>query len=195
MVEANNRTITAHNLLAGFLELRGLTPEFESWTEERLSENPPRLIRLRQLEALFQAFGVPWNPRSFVEGKFIQPEHSRYDSLLTKLSAELQEETTHSVWTDRNRLPRFFATLFDYRMRLEGALSFSNLILSASGLFKLAYDKICVLNRIIQNNIVNIDDTLAVLISPEMTAFPIEQIVRDYGYPDVNLCEIDEDWC
>ena len=194
MTIANNGTITARDLLAGFLELRGLTSNFDNWTEELLSGNPPRLIRLRQLEALFQAFGVPWDPQSFVKGKFIQPEHPRYGSLLSKLSAEFLEETTHSVWTADNRLPRFFATLFDYRMRVEGVLSFSNLILTASGLFKLACDNICELNRIIRNNIVNIDDTLAALISPEMAAFPIEQIVRDYGYPDVNLCKIDGDW-
>jgi len=194
MTISNNRTVTAHDLLLGFLDLRGLTPDFDNWTEELLSENPPRLIRLRQLVSLFQAFGVPWDPQSFVEGKFIQPEHPRYDSLLSKLSVECPEEMNHSVWTDDVRLSRFFATLFDYRMRVERVLSFSNLFLSASGLFKLAYDKICELNGIIENNIADIDDTLAALISPEMAAFSIEQIVREYGYPDVNLCEIDGDW-
>ncbi|MBI5591826.1 MAG: hypothetical protein HY881_15245 [Deltaproteobacteria bacterium] len=194
MTIANNRTITAHDLLLGFLDLRGMTPNFDNWTEELLSDNPPRLFRRRQLVALFQAFGIPWDPQSFVEGKFIHSEHHRYDSLLSKLSVEFPEEMNHSAWTDDVRLPRFFATLFSYRMRVERVLSFSDLILTASGLFKLAYDKICELNGIIQNNIVNIDDILAALISPEMAAFPIEQIVRDYGYPDVNLCEIDGDW-
>jgi len=168
MTIANNRTITTNDLLLGFLDLRSLTPNFNNWTEELLSDNPPRLIRLRQLVALFQAFGVPWDPQPFVEGKFIQSEYHRYESLLSKLSAEFLEETTHSIWTDRNQLPKFFATLFDYRMCIEGALSFSNLILTASGLFKLAYGKICELNRIIQNNIANIDDTLAALISPSI---------------------------
>jgi len=32
------------------------------------------------------------------------------------------------------------------------------------------------------------------MISPEMTTFSIEQMVRDYGYPDVDVYEIDADW-
>ena len=190
----NNKTNTANDLLAGFLDLRGFTPEYDNWTEELLSGNPPRLIRLRQLVALFQAFGIPWGPQPFVEGKFIQPEHPRYDLLLSKLSVEFPEEMNHSAWTDDVRLPRFFATLFDYRMRVEAVLSFSDCILTASGLLKLAYDKICELNRVIQENISDIDDTLAVLISPETAVFSIEQLVRDYGYPDVDLSDIEVDW-
>jgi hypothetical protein len=195
MTIANNGTITAHDLLIRFLELRLMTPNYGDWTEELLSDNPPRMIRLRQLTAMFQAFGIPWGPQSFVEGNFIQPEHPRYGKLLSKLSAEFLEETTHSIWTVNDRLPRFFATLFDYRMRVEGVLSFSNLILSASGLLKLSYGKICELNRVIQNNIADIDDTLAVLlISPEMAVFSVEQLVQDYGYPDVDLSKIDDDF-
>lgn len=190
----NNTRITSKDLLAGFLDLRGLTSEFDNWTDELLSGNPPRLIRLRQLVALFQAFGIPWGPQSFAEGKFIQPEHPRYDLLLSKLSTELLGETTRSVLADRNRLPKFFATLFDYRMRVDGILLFNSGVLSASGLFHLSYCKIGDLNRIIQENIVNIDDTLAMLISPEVAAFSVEQLVQDYGYPDVNLFEIDVDW-
>jgi hypothetical protein len=32
------------------------------------------------------------------------------------------------------------------------------------------------------------------LISPESAAFSIEQLVQDYGYPDIDLSEIDLDW-
>jgi hypothetical protein len=32
------------------------------------------------------------------------------------------------------------------------------------------------------------------LISPEMAVFSVEQLVRDYGYPDVDLSEIDDDF-
>ena len=194
MTIENNRTITAHDLMIRFLELRLMTPNYDDWTEELLSDNPPRLIRLRQLVAMFQAFVIPWGPRSFVHGMFIQPDTHRYDSLLSKLSAELLEGITDCDWTDHTRVQRFFEVLFDYRIRVESVLSYSGNILTASGLFKLALDKICELSRIIENNIVNIDDIMAAMISPEMTTFSIEQMVRDYGYPDVDVYEIDADW-
>jgi hypothetical protein len=193
VVITDNRTITAQTLLLGFLELRSLTPELNNWTEELLSDNPPRLFRLRQLTALFQAFGIPWGPQSFVKGKFIQSEDHRYDSLLSKLSTELQEDTSCEVW-DRHRLPRFFATLFDYRQRVDDVLSFSSGVLLSSGLFLLAHSKIGELNRIILKNIADIDDTLVALICPEMAVFSVEQLVRNYDYPDVDLTEIDVDW-
>jgi hypothetical protein len=193
MTIENNKTITSNDLLAGFLDLRGLTRDLNNWTEELLSGNPPRLFRLRQLTALFQAFGIPWDPQSFVKGKFIQPEDPRYDSLLSKLSAELLKDTNCEVW-NRHRLPRFFATLFDYREHVDDVLLFTSGVLLSSGLFKLAFGKIDELNRIIQKNIASIDDTLVALISPEMAVFSIEQLVCDYGYPDVDLSEIDDDW-
>jgi hypothetical protein len=39
-----------------------------------------------------------------------------------------------------------------------------------------------------------IDDTLAALISPETALFPVEQPVRDHGYPEGDLSDIDADW-
>jgi hypothetical protein len=194
MTIANNGTITAHDLMIRFLELRAMTPNYDDWTEEMLTDNPPRLIRLRQLTAMFQAFGIPWGPQSFTHGMFIQPDLHRYYSLLSKLSTELKEGFTPLDWTDHMMVRRFFETLFYYRIHVESVLSYSESIWSASGLFRVAYDKICELSRIVENNISNINDILVAMISPEMAAFPIEQIVRDYGYPDVNLCEIDRDW-
>lgn len=198
MIE-NNRKVTAHTPLLGFLELRSLTPELSDWTEEMLSDNPPRKFRLQQLVALFRAFDIPWNPQSFVDGKFIQSEHPRYDSLLSKLFTELLSrkpliDKTLVIRDHRYQLPLFFKTLFDYRERIDEVLSFSGGVMAASGLFQLAHKKANVLNRIIHKNIADIDDTLAALISPEMAVFSVEQLVRDYGYPDVDLSEIDEDW-
>jgi len=75
------RKITARDLLYGFLELRGLTPDLSQWTEEGLADNPPRLFRLRRLRAVFRAFGIAWEPASFIEGKFIVPESPLYQTV------------------------------------------------------------------------------------------------------------------
>jgi hypothetical protein len=97
MATTNERAVTAHTLLLAFRELRGLSPNLNDWTEERLAGNPPRLFRLRQLGALFRAFDLPWDLHSFVEGRFIQPEQPRYDALLSRLATEMAEDMYASV--------------------------------------------------------------------------------------------------
>jgi hypothetical protein len=189
---ANEAMITAHSLLYRFLELRSLTPELGHWTEERLSGNPPRLLRLRQLTALFRAFGIPWDPPSFVEGKFIDPEQPRYAALLLKLVTEMTEGSDR--WVAAHQLPEYFAILYDYRERVDKVLSFSSGLLEASGLYLHAHLKAGELNQVIRDNVAIIDDSLAALISPEGTAISIEQLVRDYRYPNVDLDEIDLAW-
>jgi hypothetical protein len=57
-----------------------------------------------------------------------------------------------------------------------------------------AHRKAGELNRVIRENVAIIDDVLVELISPEGATFSVEQLARDYGYPDVDLFEVDSDW-
>jgi len=94
----------------------------------------------------------------------------------------------------RHQLPAFFAILFDYRTRVDNILSFSGGVMEASGLYLYARRKAAELNRSIEGHVAVIEDTLAALISPEAAAFSVEQLVRDFGYPDADLSAIDEEW-
>ena len=49
-------------------------------------------------------------------------------------------------------------------------------------------------NREIRKHLPIIEDRLVELISPTRQSFTLEQLVKDHGYPDVDLDEIDEDW-
>ena len=131
------RRITARDLLHGFLELRRLTPDMGEWSEECLASNPPRLVRLRRLIALFRAFGIDWDPSSFSEGKFIQPESRRYAALLERVAAEMPAAVAHGLGPKGHQLPEFFAILLRYGDTLEAALSFSGGVLEASGATKI----------------------------------------------------------
>jgi hypothetical protein len=191
---ANDKTITAHDLLIRFLELQTMTPNYDEWAEESLSDNPPRLIRLRQLTAIFQAFGIPWDPRSFVRGTFIQPDLHPYHPLLSRLSTESENGLMNYDWTDHKVLRIFFEILIDYRIHVESVRSYPHRIWTPSGVIRVAYNKICELSGIVENNIETIDGILTAVISPKMAAFSMEQMMRDYGYPDDNLEEIDIAW-
>ena len=165
-------------------ELRRLDGGAPEWNE-------PRLFRLRQLAALFRAFGVPWDPPSFAEGNRISDILD--DALLAKLAIEMGEELRDGHAPNRHQLPEFFAILFSYRERIDQA-PFSSGVMEASGLYLQAHRVAAKLNRLIQDNISIIEDILAALISPEAVEFSVEQLARDHGYPDVDLGDIDEEW-
>jgi hypothetical protein len=192
--QAQEAQVTSRDLLQAFLDLRRLAPELDTWTEERLADNPPRLARLQQLVALFRAFGIPWDPVAFVDGTFIRPEDPRYDAILSRLKAEAVDGEKLEDRRARRQLPRFFSILFDYRTRLDDVLSFNSGVIEASGLYLLAHRKADMQNQIIRNNLAAIEDTLTELISPAGAAFPRERLVREFGYPDVDVTDLDLDW-
>lgn len=66
--------------------------------------------------------------------------------------------------------------------------------MEASGLQLFAYMKTEELTRIVREGVPAIDSVLAAIVSPEASAFTIQQLVRDHEYPAVDLSEIDEAW-
>jgi hypothetical protein len=194
MAKQDRANVSARILLHGFLELQGLSPDLADWSEDRLAGNPPRLFRLRQLVALFRAFQIPWNPSLFVEGKFIEPESPRYATLLDMMDSTMPELKKHGFGAQPHQLPYCFEILFAYRGRVEHVLSFSSGVLEASGLYLYAHRRAGELNRIIKEHVSIIDDHLVAFISPEAREFSVKELVRDHGYPDVDLFEIDADW-
>lgn len=186
--------INAKSLIYKFLELKAFSPCSE-WTEEQFADNPPRLFRLRQLMAMFRAFGLPWEPSEFMWGKFIDPEDVRYNSLISKLIKEEMEEASERTHGRKpayeamkfeeaaHNLPTFFYILFSYRMCLESPLEFSKKFIEINRFGVLAVCKLEKVNGAINSNIAIIDDLLAEFVSPEGASFPVEKLVRDYGYP------------
>ena len=127
-------SVTARDLLHLYLDLRGMVPDLQEWSEDSLSSNPPRLVRLKQLKALFRAFEIPWNPSDFREGSFIEPEDPRHVPLLKRVASEVSEAPTLTLGSLGNQLPRLFSILLDYREDVDRALSFSDGFIEASGL-------------------------------------------------------------
>jgi hypothetical protein len=111
---------------------------------------------------------------------------------LAKIAEELPVGSRE--WATDYQLPGFFQRLLDYRIRVDGVLSYSSGVLEASGLFLHAHRKVQELNQVVRDHVANIDNTLAALISPEDSSFSVGQLIRDYGYADVDLLQIDLDW-
>ncbi len=184
-------TITARELLLAFMELRSMCPEFDDWTEERLADNPPRLVRLRRLKAMFQAFDIPWDPFEFAIGSFIDAKKPRYAAVLSRLIAEFKKGKHRDRHFD---VCCYFSHLYEYREKVNSLLDCFRGAMEVNGTFLLASAKVGKLSRVIRKNMGVVDDDLLELISPERKSFSVTELIQNYSYPDDDLFEIDIAW-
>lgn len=185
------RLVTSKTLLYMFLDLHYRNPDFTKWTEERASDYPPFLFRLKQLMSVFKAYQLPWDPQLFADGHFIDPKNPNYTDLSRRLIKMLRRNFREQY--DSYQLTECFRILMNYRLQLNKVLTYSGGVLEASGLYLLAYIKVEELNKKIQMHVKIVDEILASLISPESLSFSIEELVLKFDFPDVDLREIDFD--
>lgn len=184
-----SRIITAYNLLHCYLELDGLVLGIENCTEENLSANPPRLFRFKQLAAMLRAFEID-DLSSFRLGHFIEEGNRlRYEQAIAMIS-------DGKLSIDRNNdLRQCFLTLMTHRKEMENALCFGcGAYHIGSKLLRNTYEKIWQFIWTIKENIVVIDKIIVAIISPEGKSFSVEELVRDYGFPDVDITKFDMDY-
>jgi len=73
-------------------------------------------------------------------------------------------------------------------------LGFGGIVLEASGLYLYSLERIGNMNTTICQNLGLVEDVLAELISPTQQEFRVADLERDYGYPTVDLFDVDMDW-
>ena len=57
-------------LLIAFLDLLSFEKKVNNWSEEKFSENPPRLYRLKIINALMKALQIKCSYADFLNGEF-----------------------------------------------------------------------------------------------------------------------------
>jgi hypothetical protein len=190
--------IRAHNLIYGFLEFQGLSPDRLDWNASALGGNPPRLIRYQRLMAILAAFSIKTDLASFEKGEFINAHDPDYEPLLSRARMELPESLVSSMesWREdgRSQLRGLFHMLLKYRLKLHPVLNFASGTMEASGLYFYALQKTEELNRAIRRHLGIVDDLLAELISPTHASVTVAELARCHGYPLNDLFEIDVDW-
>ena len=86
-----------------------------------------------------------------------------------------------------------FRILLRYRMKLNETISFANSVYAASDEYRFVYNKISKFNSFIQNNLSEIDTLLTFMISPKQEKYTVEQMEKNFGYPNIDLFEVDMD--
>jgi len=150
------------NLLKKFFDLISLEPNIHNWSKENFKNNEPRLYRYLQLIALLQAFELPVDIKSFINGKF-----------LTK---------TKSIE---------FKLLLEYRKELGRPLFFMEGVYAIPSINNEMYHIIGEVNNNISKDIKKIDKLLSEFICSDNETVTLEDLMKKYKYPDVNLRELD----
>ena len=190
--------IRARDLIYGFLDFQGLSPNRLDWAASALAGNPPRLIRYQRLMAILAAFDIKTDLASFEKGEFIDANDPAYEPFVSRARRELPESLVSSMQRrgddGRSQLRGLFHMLLSYRLKLHPALNFASGTLEATGLYFYALQKAEELNRAIRPHLGIIDDLLVELISPTDASFTVAEPARCHGYPLDDLFEIDVDW-
>ena len=194
MYHRTDSAITASKLLHAFLNLQTLTPDLAAWTEGHLALNPPRLLRLRMLMAMFRAFQLPWDPVGFVSGAFINPDDPRHVPLLDRVAATMSPSALKYSGPYPHQIAFTYPWLFEYRRRLNAVLTHAEGVYEASGFFAFACNLAYEVGSRLKKELPAIDEVLAAIIDPDGRSFAVVELIDKYGYPDVQLGAIDMDW-
>lgn len=181
--------ISARDLLNCYLEFSVLVPESQNRLENRLEDNLPRIYRLKQLNAILQCFDIK-DIFEFMNGKFIKQQvESRYAEAIKLIS------NGKIIESKQKDLEECFQSLLQYREEIEQCLWFgSGYYQMSSKLVNAAYGQIWRSAETIRNEIMPIDQIIVSLISPEEKCFPVDHLVNNYDFPNVDITSVDMDW-
>ena len=190
----------AKTLIRDFIELNTLSRDYKAWTHEKLNLNPPRYYRLLRMEACLRALGISFKSWDhFSKGVLI------YDAKHENLQKRIFEKVKENV---QEKYKEIFETMsyleFDceyyFFMFLSMRKSFFEFNTLQSCVLSTS-DSYCMPLILLDDIIVGFEDyihhleiLLAYFLNPEMTEIPLDLMVSEFGFPNVDLEKIDWEW-
>lgn len=196
---------TARELLHKILEFHRMAPERAEWSMEAQRDNPPRLVRLKQIEALLASFGcggtdlpdVGARIEAFLAGRFVMARRlEEYVGLLAEIEAATSKRVRRApdYPFQLDDLRAHFAYLVRLRLKLEAVAKHNE------GVLEVGYTRwypVLVAEAVakqLAEPIAELDRVLALFIDPAGRSFAEEDLVARFGFPIENLTDIDFDW-
>lgn len=187
-------TFMASDVLDLYLEFKGMQPDQDTWSEDKLADDPPRFYRLKMLLSLFRAFELG-DIKEFDEGAFVlRRKIEDYSTLIKQMKSELKSVTKFRKGEKitLHEIAFLFRRLMDYRRRWDRVINFSSGLLACSARYRYASYKTEEVNSQIRDKIAPINDILAVIMSPMRKVISKEELLTHFDYPDIDLSDIDE---
>ncbi len=200
--------LRANDLVDKIIEFQALTPERLQWSEHKLKDNPPRLYLFQQIKALLKILfkNQDLSIEQFINGDFIQKnELNTFDSLNKNIIENYDyKESDHyeravknfNRFKSNSDIKKIFAFHFKFILELENLSNFNTGMIGSGRLTNhYAYSMIRdVTNSIDQEKINNIRNEINYIIDKDQRTFSMLELVENYGYPDLDLEDVNLDW-
>jgi hypothetical protein len=210
----SQRLYTAVDLLEKVIEFEDLTPNPALWKEGLLKDNPPRLLRLRQINALSKAL-FNHRPAHFLEkaksifllsriptvktllsGAFVKERNpADYEDVITWMKEVVREKEGELGETGQLKpvhLIEVYQRLLRYKKQAMALEQFNsrNQVKKAVGLRFSVY----LTNNVsyqIKESCGPLDKALGLLLDPFHLSFTADELQQTYNYPKEDVKEID----
>jgi hypothetical protein len=198
----------AKHIIEYYEELRGLTPDIESWEPELLKSNPPRYYRLLRLMALLDAFGIgseyikDINKGTFIENRPL----ADYKKILTDYNdwqgtEENKKLLSYSRHSTRELTHEAIQNLYFHIYQFLNTVKRLQYVsvqktyigdrLHQSYIYSRTKD---FLNEKNLEFLDHLKFYLYSILDPYNRNFKKQDLIKLYKFPDVNIHEIDGDW-
>lgn len=212
-----SKLYTGKDLLDKIFEFKAMTPNSMEWNLNALKSNPPRYIRLQQIESLIGAFFEQKNTslldkakalftdkknislQSILNGDFIKErtivDYTETITFMKNIVKEKEGEIDENKEIHLAHLIMPYQQLIKYKQQLIDLLSFNAGWLEASSIS--ARFSIYLTNSISVNlldKFTNLDKALELFINPKGLSFTEDELKAAYKFPLDNLNDVDLDF-
>lgn len=213
-----NRTYKGIDLLEKILEFVEMTPNSKEWNVIKLASNPPRKIRLKQIESLISAFyndcenKNPSNKslstlfnkkevdiKSILSGEFIALKTIDDYKPTTEFINNFVKNHIDSSDVEKeihlNELIFIYTQLLEYKKRIRNLVKFNSGWIEAGS--TASQFSILLTNSITKNledKYNELDKTLELIINPNELTFSEQELIDRYDYPSESLFDIEMEW-
>jgi hypothetical protein len=198
-------TWTPSRMLELVRELERMQPGSATWTHEALASNPPRLVRLKRIEASARAFDVPANPEALWSGNFLRGRPPDFfEPAREAIVADIQQfglvkGQQHVLRSLRERgfngpyAEWLYKKLAGYLRGAYDLLAVNEGTIEASGVYLYGLVLLEEPNHKLRDGIARVERIVDHILSPT-TPPMLEERLREYGWPEESLTDLDMDW-
>lgn len=186
-------------LLFLYLDLYSMSPDTVDWSEQYFKDNPPRLIRYQNFCALAGALQLPYqNISQFEWGDFVQESHLQVWDEIMALASERFQVNPGLYGEDYTIHAGILSDMFF--VLLNAAKNVYKVVTSGGGIIEPTGYHHCYVHILhhIAHSVMpiqeNIHEILYLILNPQKIMYPLEVLVKEFGYQEVDLNEIDGRW-
>ena len=198
------KKISAITMLEKLLDCISYMPEPEKWDLEVQAENPPRLIRLKQLSVMMKLFlpshsenrSLRENMSSLMSGEFIEWRSiDAYQNVCADMdlliSAAKFRRNNNQNW-EIGFIKSQYEDVFKYRQHVQKLFGFNSCIIATS--YYHCYSSLLTNSVSHTINTKPLDDFLTAVMDPQKKVYLKKNLVLNEQYPPEDLDEVDLDW-